>query len=671
MGAGGGQVGVSSYDRGDRPDRRSGESGVNPGTGHPVRSRLRTPDPDGSTDTGSGSIRVRPHQTLLELLSSSPMAFGMPQMPRSCVSASSTARRSVTNAAVPALALVLLAGCASQQLDEVTIRTDDLVRDRNRSLADGVRPAPDLRTDEYPEGRPFPDGPETDPTPGTRDPRAEELPFTPRTQAQNEADAIIDRIRRLANAPDDAEPLTLDQSIAFAGTNAVEYTGAEQTYLLAALSVITAERLFEPRFFNDTSFTAGQGLDPRYDAAMRAVNDFGVRQRLPYGGEVTARFIAEMTRSLDGATAGNGVESATFVLDGRIPLLQGAGEVAREPLIQAQRNLVYASRAFEVFRRDFLVAITTDYLDLVLQLNAIGNAERGVELNRQVEDRESALVAAGRQEPFQADLARQATLFALDDLAAQQEAYRLSLDRFKVRIGMDAERPIVIVPTELQLPLPDATQDDAVRLALDLRLDLQTARDQLEDSRRQIDLAENGMLPALDLVGNIRTNDPQLADGVNFDFSDSLYTAGINLSLPLDKVDESVALRAAQVRYAQAERQYGRTLDDAAVSVRRALREIDRARFSLLLQERNVDIARNRLASIDAAPDRATARDRTEAVSGLRNAEDSRARSARNLQVAILNYLNAAGLLRVADDGRLQPLPNMPVGSVLESLERP
>ena len=107
------------------------------------------------------------------------------------------------------------------------------------------------------------------------------------------------------------------------------------------------------------------------------------------------------------------------------------------------------------------------------------------------------------------------------------------------------------------------------------------------------------MLPALDLVGNIRTNDPQLADGVNFDFSDSLYTAGINLSLPLDKVDESVALRAAQVRYAQAERQYGRTLDDAAVSVRRALREIDRARFSLLLQD-PFDVANVMLCTIYA-----------------------------------------------------------------------
>ena len=111
---------------------------------------------------------------------------------------------------------------------------------------------------------------------------------------------------------------------------------------------------------------------------------------------------------------------------------------------------------------------------------------------------------------------------------------------------------------------------------------------------------------------------------------------------------------------------FGGSLDDAAVEVRRDRRDIDLAQFSLLLQERNVDIARNRLASIDAAPDRATARDQTDAVSGLRDAEDSRDRAKRNPQVAILGYLRSAGLLRLDPEGRLQPLADMPVGEVVD-----
>ncbi len=560
--------------------------------------------------------------------------------------------------------LIGFAGCG-EQIRQVDIRTDDLVKERNAVLASGIRPAPALSTDSYPKGRPFPkDTPELN-EPATVDPTAGELEFTGRTEAESEADAIIERIRRLADTPADAEPLTLDYSIAFAQNNATEYTGAEETYLLSALSLIVQEHLFEPRFFNETKIDVGEGIG-RYDAALRVANDFGVRQRLPYGGEVTARFLAGLTRNIDDASTENGVQNAGFIVEGRLPLLRGGGIVARESLIQAQRNLVYASRSFEIFRRDFYVAIVTDYLGLVLQLQAIANAERGLALNRQIEELETALVETGRSQPFQADEARKDTLDAVDDLASRQEAYQLSLDRFKVRIGMDPERPMVIIPTEIQIPIPEVDQDRAIHYAMEYRLDLQTNRDQLEDARRQIDLAENGMLPDLELKGDLRIGGNEVIDGV--DFGETRASGGVFLSLPLDRVDESVALRQAQVRFAQDERLYSRSLDDAAVSVRQSIRDIDRAQFSILLQERSVEIAENRIASIDAAPDRATARDRTTAVAGLRTAEDRRDTSKRDLQVAVLKYLNATGILRLTPEGRLQPLPNMPVGEVIGSV---
>ncbi|MAH66718.1 MAG: hypothetical protein CMJ27_10085 [Phycisphaerae bacterium] len=561
------------------------------------------------------------------------------------------------------LAGLAFAGCA-EQIRQVDIRADDLVVSRNAALASRDAPPPQLEIEEYPEGDPFPADTEAVNDPATRDPLPEQLEFTGRSETENEAEAIIARIRRLGETPEDAESMTIDSAIAFAQVNATEYTGAEETYLLTALSLIVQEHFFEPGFFNETTVNAGQGISTRYETALRVANDFGVRQRLPYGGEVTARFLAGLTRDLDDA-ANEGRQDAAVVIEGRIPLLRGAGMAARENLVQAQRNLVYASRSFEAFRRNFYVSIVTDYLDLVLQLQAIANAEGALALNRQIEEREAALVAAGRQEPFQADLARQETLFALDDLAGQQEAYRLSLDRFKVRIGMDPERSIVIIPVELQLPTPKVDPDEAIRYALEYRLDLQTNRDQLEDSRRQIDLAENGLLPDLDLRGDVRVGGEGVVQGVDLNLGDTRASGGIFLSLPLDRVDESVALRQAQVRFAQDERVYGKSLDDAAVAVRQAIRQIDRAQFSLVLQERNIEIARNRIASIDAAPARATARDRTTAVSGLRDAEDRRDTAKRNLQVAILNYLNAAGILRVTPGGRLQPLPGMPVGEVI------
>jgi restriction endonuclease Mrr len=132
--------------------------------------------------------------------------------------------------------------------------------------------------------------------------------------------------------------------------------------------------------------------------------------------------------------------------------------------------------------------------------------------------------------------------------------------------------------------------------------------------------------------------------------------------MPLDRVNEDLRLRQAQILLEQTKRQYLQARDDAAVAVRQAARGIERSQFSMVVQEKNVAASMNRQAAIDAAPDRATARDRTEAVDALRRAQDSLDAAKRDLQLAILRYLNNTGQLRISPDGKLIPLPGMEFG---------
>ena len=112
-------------------------------------------------------------------------------------------------------------------------------------------------------------------------------------------------------------------------------------------------------------------------------------------------------------------------------------------------------------------------------------------------------------------------------------------------------------------------------------------------------------------------------------------------------------VRKAQVILEQNDRRFVFAKNTAAVEVRQAIRRIDRALYTLSLQDKNIDIARNRQGSIDAAPDRATPRDRTEAVDALNSAENEKARALREVQIAILEYLRQTGQLRVSDDGEI------------------
>lgn len=574
----------------------------------------------------------------------------------------------ISNATIRGLgpALVLIAvGCESndQWVDE---RLDRILEASAGDLG-GDAEVPETSGWMAGTGTAFPEIRSIDDRPPTDNPPAEELQYRAQSELQEDADSIILRMQSMSAVPEDAERLTIESSIRFATRNALDYINAEENYLISGLALLIESHRWEPRFFNDLAIQAELGdfvgLDGRFENALTVVNDFGVSQRLPYGGQVSASLLVGTTNLLDQFLLGSSsfASTADLVLAGEIPLLRGSGLAAREPLVQARRNLVYSARSFEQFRRQFYLDLVTSYLDLVVQQQSIENARRSVAQFRQVEERSSALVRSGRLEPFEADLARQDTLFEIDRLSGLQEAYRLSVDRFKLLIGMDTDRQVVIDREMLDIVPPIADPDAAVRIALQLRLDVQTARDQTEDLRRQVDIAKNGLLADLDLSGSLILpfNDTGNDIGIDLSPNDVSFEVGANLSLPLDRVIEKYQLRQAQIRLEQGVRSYRNTRDQVAVEVRSRVRQIERSQFSLLLQERNVEIAKNRRASIEAAPDRASTRDRTDAVNALRRAEDQRDRAARDLQVAILEFLGASGRLRVNPDGTLLPIPGM------------
>ena len=499
--------------------------------------------------------------------------------------------------------------------------------------------------------------------PATVNPRADSLIFTPDS---TEADEIIARLQGYGVIPDDATHLDLPGALRYAIEHSREFRFAEEEYVLTALRLLIERHRWGPRFFDDVSATvAGDGDEGLFDTSLRLVNEFRVTQRLPYGGEVSARALARATEDLHQRVSGEPSQSADLVFSADIPLLRGAGETARESRIQAERNLVYSAREFERYRREFLVDITVDFLDLVVSQRNIVNAERNVASFRKLQDRGMALYEAGRQTRFEAARAEQDTVEAIERLTRTQESYRLAVDRFKVRLGMTVDQALVIDPSDLPVPTPLVAPADAVQRAFSNRLDLQTERDQLDDARRAVANAENELLPDLDLSGSLTvpTDSDKERAGLDFMPGDSSFNIGITYGLPLDREIERLSLRQSQISMERALRSVDRYLDDIAVEVRSAVRGIDRALFSLQIQERNIEIAQQRKASIEADPDRATIQDQSDAINGLLSAEDNRESADRDVKVAVLRYLLSSGQLRVNEDGTLRPPQGMIVGS--------
>jgi outer membrane protein TolC len=584
--------------------------------------------------------------------------------------------------------LAALAGCAPS-LRDVDARIDRVMAERSGLLGEEARnpfrtaaqPGSVLRGDAVERARSLTN------EPASTNPASSALTFAPADEARNVAerlDAYATRALGISYAIDDKpdptpagieiRTLSLADCFKLSQTSAREYLSAEEDFMLASIRLLQERRRWDFRFFNDTTASiSGQGDDGDFQSALNVINTLRSTRRLPFGGEVEARWVTRATDQLRRQVSGGYRQSSELVLDGRIPLLAGAGPTAREDLIQSERDLVYAARTFERFRRSFLVDIADDYFRLIESRQQIVNQRRQLDSLLRLNEGERARVAAGRRAAFNQRITENQVFTARSRLVSLIESYVLQLDRFKIRLGMSPDTVLDVAPVQFEVPEPEIAEGEATRQALDYRLDLQNRRDQVDDARRAIRNAENALLPRLDLNGDVGvpTDPDQATGGVNFSGDDLNYSAGVTLSLPLDRRIERLSVRAAQIQLERRLRDFEQSRDTVVVNVRAALRNIDQARFQLQLAEEQVKINQSRLREQNLKSDEIDPQDILDSETELLRAENARDQARTGLRLSVLNYLLESDQLRVARDGSFQPLPGMKFSEQSDSVTPP
>ncbi len=556
----------------------------------------------------------------------------------------------------PAAAAALLVACASfwgcsGGMETIDRRTLKLLEERSRALGAETR-TPPIRFSDTRTGR------DDFRNPGTMNPDASDLGFR---QAAEDRDVAA----RLAAAdqidPDDPDPILINifDALRIAQESAREFMTAEEEYVLAAIRVLIERHLWTPRLFNDTTVGVGRsGTGSGAETTLRIINEMRARQRLPFGGQVEASWIYRATDQLRSASTEGYVQSSTLALTADIPLLRGAGMIAREDLIQAERNLIYAARRFERFRRQFLVDIADDFFSLLETESRIESQEARLQNQQRLLRRTEASVDAGRRAAFELAEVDNEVRASLAELERLREQYRLQIERFRIRLGIDPQQPILIDRTPFFLPEPDITPDQAAELALEYRLDLQIQRDQLGDARRSLANARNRVLPDLDLTGRVGL-DGDGASGLVYDFGETNYNVGVTFGLPLDREIERLGVRQASINLEQRRRSYEQFRDQVIVNARQSVRAIELARLRLTLAEERINITIQRLREQELKEDEISADDIIRAQDALTDAQNARDSERTNLRNAVLNFLLQTDQLRVAPDGTLQPLPGM------------
>ncbi len=261
------------------------------------------------------------------------------------------------------------------------------------------------------------------------------------TQAHTESPIWIDYLPRDEDRQIElTQPLAIDLALLHSRDYQTQF---EQVYL-SALALSGNRFEFDTQWAGGvgTNFTA-TGADLGDQRRLEVADRLGMSRNLAGGGQFATGILNSLFWDFGSGSLQGG--SAALVTNFTQPLLRGAFRHVRlENLTQAERNLLYEVRGFARFRRTFHLNVTSDYLSLLTQVQAIRNTRTNVvNLQRNLYEYE-VLVELKMASQIQADQVFQQYQNARLSLLSSEQSLIASLDQFKFQLGLPPWVPFKI-----------------------------------------------------------------------------------------------------------------------------------------------------------------------------------------------------------------------------------
>jgi outer membrane protein TolC len=566
----------------------------------------------------------------------------------------------------------LTAGCAKYYTEQADREVYGIVSEKtqkefSRAPAFTIQPSPSL--EEFLKSREGAGAPAAKPPeiqPYEKPPPAGGPPAAqPLLPGQSVPEPQVNLPPALPELSPQAVRLTVADALRVAVRTSRNYQTQKESVYLTALTLTFQRYLFNPHpsWTGNTTYInndLGQA-DQRRSRSWDLGSDVGVSQTLADGMVVTGALGLSALKFLN-KELGDTVDS-TLNFTVSQPLWRGAGRaVVRENLIQAERNALYAVRTFARYEQTFAVDIASQYLRVLQDRDTVINEwenYRSLVLNR---ERAEWLAKAERLPEFQVDQARQDELRAYNRWIVTRESYVNAIDAFKISLGIPVTTEIVLDPKELErlatagLLNTEVKLENATHEALATRFDLKNTRDAVDDADRKIVVAENGLAGDVDLVASIGyQSNPGPPQSARLRFNRGNYSVGVNIAMPVDRLQERNALRQTQVSRQAAGRNLDETQDDVILQVRRALRQLDQARESYETQRRSVALAERRVESTQLLlqAGRADQRDVLDSQQALVEARNALTNALVGHSIAVLQFQRDVGTLAVDEEGQI------------------
>ncbi len=459
----------------------------------------------------------------------------------------------------------------------------------------------------------------------------------PFTIDQEETQRIREMLERDAQR-EEAELLSLSDTLAIAMANSRSYQTRKESLFIEALNLTSVQKDFNVNYSGSASASSSATLYK--DGTTESFGDngvsgnvgLGVSKLLATGARVSVGFSQDALRyfSNPDASSANNALSLNVVQ----PLLNGFGPlVTKEPLRQAERDMVYAVRDFKRFQQNFVIDITSQYYSALRSFDQLENERNNYESSIANRQQSESFAKAGRIAAFQAAEARQSELDAADRWTVAQSDYQTTLDDFRFTLGLPVELNVEPDPKELNnlevrgLVAVDITLGEALDSASSNRLDLVTQREQVEDRERQLEIQQRNFLPNLDVSYNVRK---EFDSASGADVSQNL---GVTLDLPFDWTEKRNRYRVAQISLDRERRSLVEGESDVSRNVRDLWRKLERNRSVYKNRLLSVQLSERRVENTEMLLQQGKARQRD-----FLDAKDDLLRSKNETTVALVDY---------------------------------
>jgi len=460
--------------------------------------------------------------------------------------------------------------------------------------------------------------------------------------------------------------LSLREALEIAAENSREYQSRKESLYLEALSLTMDRFAWTPQLGWDLggkwSSTASTPSDRTSGTSrsekISASSDLSISQILSTGGKISARLSNDFLRYFTHGSDQSITSGLLFQVTQ--PLWRGAGaRIARENITQAERDMVYAIRDFARYQKGFSVSIADHFYRILQQKDTVTNEGNTYRNLVQARERAEAMARAGRLAEFQVSENRRSELQAQDRWVRARETYRDRLDRFRISLGLPTDAPVEPDPRELDalrtqgLLEPEISQDDAVEIALERRMDFLTVQDELADATRKVEVALNSTRPDIELVAS--ANYPTKGDTkpLKLRTDKGNYEVGLNVDVPLQQKSERNNYRRSLITLQRARRSVQASRDNIKLQVRGGWRRLQEAAESYRIQTMSVDLARRSVenTSMLLEAGRTTTRVYLDAQEDLVQAQNALVRALTDHAIARLEFYRDLELLQVDEKG--------------------